>query len=101
MKPAPKTIPLKANEILGMEFYSGYHRYYAFGKDPKEIFKQIIALYNYNAGTKHTIMTFRKLCETDEMSGFLYKFDITKPFGFDDDCQSMGVRNGIEVGRYI
>ena len=95
------SVPLKANEILGLEFYSGYKRYYVFGTDPKAMFREVIKMYNSYAGTKHTVMTFRELCKEDEMCGYLYKFDITKQFAFDDDCYSLGERGGIEIGRYI
>ena len=94
-------ITLAADEVLGMEFYSGYKRYYVLGKDARKMFSEIVKMYNSYAGTKHTVMTFRRLCKEADMHGYMYKFNINDLISFDDDCYSMGERNGLAIDRYI
>lgn len=94
-------ITLDADEVLGMEFYSGYKRYFVIGKDTRKMFREIISMYNSYAGTKHTVTTFRKFCKEQDMSCYLYMFNINDLISFDDDCYSMGERNGLAIDRYI
>ena len=96
-----KNIKLKPNEILGLEFQTGYKRYYVFGKDTTEMLRRVIRMYNWYAGTKHNIRTFPKLCREEDYYGFLYRFDTTQLFSFDDDCYSMGELGGANLGRLI
>lgn len=101
MKPAPKKIILKSNEFLGLEFHSGYKRYYVFGNDTTDMLKRVIKMYNSYSGCRYNMTTFRKLCKEEEMYGFLYKFDTLNMFSFDDDCYSMGELGGTELGQLI
>lgn len=97
---AKQKIELKPDEIIGMEFYSGYKRYYVFGRDPGQMFREILKMYNSYAGTKYNMRTFRKPFEEEEMSCFMYKFKVSEMISFDDDCYSLGSRNGIDLGKY-
>ena len=96
-----KELKLTPGQIYVIELQTGYHRYHSFGMNPKDIFKHIVQMYNYNARSGYNTATFRKLCKTDEYYVYLYKFNINEPFGFDDDCQSIGTRGGIELGNYF
>ena len=101
MKQDLNHITLKSNELLGLEFYTGYKRYYVFGIDTTDMLKRIIQMYNSNAGTKYNMRTFKQLCKEKGYYGFLYKFDTLNMFSFDDDCYSMGVLGGTQLGRII
>ena len=101
MKQDLKHIALKSNELLGLEFHTGYKRYFVFGIDTTEILKRVIWMYNSYAGTKHNLRTFQKLCKEEDFYGFLYKFDTLNMFSFDDDCYSMGELGGTSLGRLI
>lgn len=92
---------LKSNEFLGLEFHSGYKRYYVFGIDAKEMLKRVIKMYNSYAGTKYNMTTFKKICKEEDYYCFLYKFDTLNMFSFDDDCYSMGELGGTKLGRLI
>lgn len=94
-------ITLAADEVFGMEFDSGYKRYYIIGRNTKLMFREIVKMYNSYAGTKYTITAFRKLCKEHDMHGYLYKFNVNDIISFDDDCYSMGCRNGLTIDRYI
>ena len=101
IKPDLNNITLAADEVLGMEFYSGYKRYTVIGKDTRKMVREIISMYNSYAGTKYNVTTFRKLCKEQGMSCYLYMFNLNEMISFDDDCYSMGCRNGFKIDRYI
>lgn len=101
MKSVPKKISLKSNEFLGLEFHTGYKRYYIFGNDTTEMIRRVIKMYTSYSGIKYNLVTFRKLCKEEDYYGFLYKFDTLNMFSFDDDCYSMGELGGTELGQLI
>ena len=92
-----KKINLKPNEILGMQFDSGYKRYFVFGRDPAVMFKEVVKMFNSYAGTGYNSRTFLSYCRENDCYYFLYKFDINTLISFDDDCYSLGERNGTKV----
>ena len=95
-----KELKLRTGEIYGMELMTGYPRYHAFGTDLREVFKCLVRMYNWNARSKYNTSTFVKLMKTEDYYCYVYKFDMTKTFGFDDDCQSLGRHDGIELGSF-
>ena len=101
MKLNKKELKLKPGQLYAMWLQTGYHNYHAFGTDPKEMFKHIVKMYNWNANSGYNSATIRKLCKTEEYYVYLFKFNIGDPFGFDDSCQSVGTRGGIELGDYF
>ena len=101
MKTDLKNITPKENEILGLEFHTGYKRYFVFGTNTRDMLKRVIQMYNSYAGTKYNLRTFPKVCEEEEYCGFLYKFSTISMFSFDDDCYSMGELGGTKLGRII
>ena len=101
MKTNKKELQLKQGQIYAMELQTGYHRYWSIGMSPKDMFKHLVKMYNWNAHSGYNSSTFRKLCKTDDYYVYLYKFNVNEPFGFDDDCQSIGTRGGIELGNYF
>ena len=95
-------IKLNQNELYAMEFVSGWHRYHTFGKSPRIMLKHLVKMYNWNASSNYNSATFRKLCNSEpDYRVFLYKFNVNEPFGFDDDCQSIGTRGGTKLGDYF
>ena len=101
MKQDLNHVTLKSNEFLGLEFHTGYKRYFIFGIDTTDMLKRVIQMYNSYAGTKYNLRTFPKLCKEEEFYGFLYKFDTMHMFSFDDDCYNMGELGGTKLGRLI
>ena len=101
MKSELKNINLKSNELLGLEFCTGYKQYFVFGTNITDMLKRVIWMYNSYAGTKHNLRTFPKLCKEEDYSGFLYKFDTMNMFSFDNDCYSLGELGGTSLGRII
>lgn len=97
-----KITALKSNELYMLEFNSGYHYYYAFGKDHAELFKRIVQMYNRNARSKYNTATFRKLCPNEGYYLYLYKVDMTL-FAFDDDYQynTIDRNGGTSIGDYL
>lgn len=92
-----KKINLKPSEILGMQFDSGYKRYFVFGRDPGEMFKEVVQMFNSYAGCRYNSRSFLAYCKEHDCYYFLYKFDINSLISFDDDCYSLGERNGTEI----
>lgn len=95
-----KKINLKPDEILGMQFDSGYKRYFVFGRDPGEMFKEVVRMFNSYAGAKYNSRSFTAYCKENEGYLFLYRFKLNELISFDDDCYSLGERNGTKV-EYI
>jgi hypothetical protein len=85
------------DEILGMQFDSGYKRYFVFGRDPQKMFAEVVKMFNSYAGTKYNSRTFKEYCKENECYYFLYRFYINNLISFDDDCYSLGERNGTKV----
>lgn len=96
-----KNIRPKSGELLGLEFHTGHKRYFVFGTNPTDMLKRVIWMYNSYAGTKHSLRTFPKVCKEGDYYGFLYKFDASQLFSFDDDCYSMGELGGVSLGQII
>lgn len=90
-------ITLGPEEILGMQFDSGYKRYFVFGRDPQKMFSEVIKMFNSYAGTRYNSRTFKEYCKENGCSYFLYKFNTNELISFDDDCYSLGERNGNHV----
>ena len=88
---------LGPGEFLGMEYHSGYKRYYVFGTNPADMFKRVIQMYNSYAGTKYNKKQFTDICKEEGHSCFLYKFNIGSVFSFDDNCYSMGELGGTQI----
>jgi len=92
---------LRPGEIYGMNVITDYKRYFAFGTDHKELFKQIVQMYNSYSGQKNTFMTFKKVCKANDYYVGLFKFNINEAFSFDDDCYGLGERGGKKIGDYL
>ena len=73
---------LGPGEFLGMEYHSGYKRYYVFGTNPADMFKRVIQMYNSYAGNKYNKKQFTDICKEEGHSCFLYKFNIGSVFSF-------------------
>ena len=103
MKTVKNPGELKNGEFYMMECNSGYHSYYSFGTEPKELFKNIGKMYNgYCNACQYNSKTFRKLCLDDGYSVFLYKIDIRFPFFFNDDVWDISDnKNVVCIGDYL
>lgn len=63
----PCKLTLKDNEVFIMEFITGgWHDFHAVGRNPYEMWKKCIKLFNYEEGTNyntHTIKNYRFFCD--------------------------------------
>ena len=80
------------NELLFMELRTDYHTYSAFGRNPVEMYKKIVWMYNRNAGSSYTTANIFRQEYFDDYYCYVWKVDSDLTW-FDDEYQSFNERN--------
>lgn len=75
----------KKDEILIMHFRSDYHDYYAIGKNPHEMYKKIIRMWNRNADSNYNTSNFHKQEYFNDYSAMVTKINIEDCIYWDDE----------------
>lgn len=86
--------PLTCNdhEVLFMELRTDYHTYTAIGRNPVEMYRKIVWMYNRNAGTSYTTANIFRQQYFDDYQCYVSKID-TDLVWFDDEYQSFSEGN--------
>lgn len=88
----------KENELLFMELRTDYHTYSAFGRNPVEMYKKIVWMYNRNASSSYTTANIFRQEYFDDYHCYLWKVDSDLTW-FDDEYQSFNERNSAGAVR--
>ena len=101
LKPCPLT--LKDGEILVMELRTDYHTYHAMGRNPMDMYRKIIMMYNRNASSNYNTSNFHKEEYMHDYHCLVYKVNADL-FYFDDEYFSMGEsgdKRAVEIGDWF
>lgn len=93
----------KENELLFMELRTDYHTYTAIGRNPVEMYKKIVWMYNRNASSHYTTANIFKQEYFDDYHCNVYKVD-AELMWFDDEYQSFREGSGSdhsEIGDWF
>ena len=82
----------KENEVLFMELRTDYHTYTAIGRNPMEMYRKIVWMYNRNAGSSYTTANIFRQEYFDDYHCFVWKVS-TDLVWFDDEYQSFSEGN--------
>ena len=99
------TCPLTCsdNELLFMEMRTDYHTYTAIGRNPVEMYKKIVWMYNRNASSNYTTANIFKQEYFDDYHCYVHKVD-SSLIWFDDEYQSFQEGKGsdhIAIGDWF
>ena len=75
------------NELLFMELRTDYHTYTSVGRNPVEMYRKIVWMYNRNASSSYTGANIFKQEYFDGYHCYVYKVDMNLLW-FDDEYQS-------------
>ena len=99
------TCPLtcKENELLFMELRTDYHTYTAIGRNPVEMYKKIVWMYNRNASSHYTTANIFKQEYFDDYHCNVWKLDCDLTW-YDDEYNSFGEANAsgsVDIGDWL
>ena len=97
--------PLTCNEreVLFMELRTDYHTYSTFGRNPVDMYRKIVWMYNRNASSSYTTANIFRQEYFDDYHCMVYKADADLTW-FDDEYNSLRERNpsgSSEIGDWF